>query len=630
MDNADLTFGDETTLCGSTGAALGHIDQYELVRELGGGGFGCVYLARDTVAGIEVAVKGLPPEVKHNKEELENIRENFALVSRLHHPNIAAALVLHPVQGTFYATKDAMEKLRVFEGDTLQVMEYAPGETLSRWCKRFPDMRVPLETALVIVRQISVALDYAHERRIIHRDVKPANVVVGTESNGKMAVRVLDFGLAAEIRTAVARVSREVCDTSGTRTYMAPEQWAGEKQGPATDQYALAVLFCELATGEVPFAAVFGTGNTELMRQAVRNDEPKLPDWLSVGVRSVLAKALAKRGEDRFESCVAFADALQAALSGEDDKKWILIVGALLSFAALAVGLRYWLHPSPESQPELSSAVSNMVPVTNLPIVITADGNAAPVAVESAPDARAVSVRQPEAEHEALKLSVEVSEESASPKRLCVKVHGDEMTVVMTNGVAVSLACCKIHGGKVWVGRTEVTQEQWMALMGENPSSWQGRSNPVEQVSLADCRKFCNELSGNDAGWLFRLPTSDEWTSACHAHVGEDYHWGTSPCDDEGRPRGNFLVMDGDPVRGTVAVGSYEPNAFGLYDMHGNVAEWCGDGKVCGGSYDSKMSDCTVASILKADDTGARRKRIGFRIVAIERQNERAEAKRKE
>ena len=152
----DVTMGNDVTMASgaSSGASQGRIDQYELVRELGGGGFGCVYLAKDTVAGIEVAVKGLPPEVRHNKEELENIRENFALVSRLHHPNIAAALVLHPVRKTFYATKDAMEKLRVFEGDTLMVMEYAPGMTLSKWRRQFPGKRVPYDLAVDVVRQI--------------------------------------------------------------------------------------------------------------------------------------------------------------------------------------------------------------------------------------------------------------------------------------------------------------------------------------------------------------------------------------------------------------------------------------------------------------------------------------------
>ena len=309
-ERIDVSMGNDVTMVSGRGKPLGHIDQYELLRELGGGGFGCVYLAKDSVAGVEVAVKGLPPEVRHNKEEIERIRENFALVSRLHHPNIAAALVLHPVVKAEYASRDVAEKLRVFERDTMMVMEYAPGVTLSQWCKQFPERKVPVETATHIVRQIASALDYAHGEKIVHRDVKPANVMIETKTDGSLVARVLDFGLAAEIRSSMGRVSREIRDTSGTRPYMAPEQWRGAKQGPATDQYALGVIFYELMTGVVPFASAFECGDPMIMLTALTTQAVEIPSDLPKEMRNALERVFAKAPEERFASCADFITAL--------------------------------------------------------------------------------------------------------------------------------------------------------------------------------------------------------------------------------------------------------------------------------------------------------------------------------
>ncbi len=309
------TIGNMPTMRQYTGSALGRIDQYELLKELGGGGFGTVYLARDTVSGVDVAVKGLPPLVKNNREEMENIRSNFALVSRLHHPNIAAALVLHPAKEVTYAAEDARQKLRVDPGDTLMVMEYAPGVTLSKWRKQFPNGIVPFAKALEITRQIASALDYAHERKIVHRDVKPTNVMVETAADGLVTARVLDFGLAAEVRSSMGRVSREIHDTSGTRPYMAPEQWGGDSQGPATDQYALAATFYELVAGHVPFANAFETGDPMIMITVVTTRQPEMPNGLPESARNALAKALAKKPSDRFASCCDFTAALAGSVS---------------------------------------------------------------------------------------------------------------------------------------------------------------------------------------------------------------------------------------------------------------------------------------------------------------------------
>ena len=338
----EKSFGSENTLVERQ--ILGRIDQYELIRELGGGGFGTVYLARDTVSGVEVAVKGLPPAIKNNLEELENIRANFALVQRLHHPNIAAALVLHQAAAVDYSDAGTRDKLRVLPGETLLVMQYAPGVTLSQWRKQFPGRKVPLEKALDIVSQIASALDYAHSQKIIHRDIKPSNVVVETRADGSAVARILDFGLAAEVHSSMSRISKEVCDVSGTRPYMAPEQWLGRRQGPATDQYALAALFHELVTGEVPFSSVFDTGDPVVMMNVVGREVFAAAPELPKPVRLALCRALAKNPEERFAACGDFAAALGGAKAKPAGGHRLLKgVAALWAAAAVAAaGVTAW------------------------------------------------------------------------------------------------------------------------------------------------------------------------------------------------------------------------------------------------------------------------------------------------
>ena len=130
--------------------SLGRVDQYEILRKLGGGGFGVVYLAKDSDSGIEVALKTLHPLLKHNAEEMDALREKFALVARLTHQNIAKALVLHRVREANIWNEEVRNELRLSSGDPVMIMDYAPGVTLSRWRRQFPRGIVPLESALDI------------------------------------------------------------------------------------------------------------------------------------------------------------------------------------------------------------------------------------------------------------------------------------------------------------------------------------------------------------------------------------------------------------------------------------------------------------------------------------------------
>ena len=186
---------------------LGRIDQYDIIRKLGGGGFGVVYLVRDTQSDVDYAIKTLHPLLKSNPEEMENLRSQFKLVSKLNHSHIASAMILHPVREVVYFSEDVRKELRLSSGDFVMVMKYASGVTLSQWRKQFDNGIVPVDIAIDICKQVASALDYAHSEKIIHRDIKPSNIMVETREGTPIA-RVLDFGLAAEIRSSMSQIGR--------------------------------------------------------------------------------------------------------------------------------------------------------------------------------------------------------------------------------------------------------------------------------------------------------------------------------------------------------------------------------------------------------------------------------------
>ena len=724
----ELSIGDALTLrdpaVASKAAHLGRIDQYELIRELGGGGFGCVYLARDSVAGIEVAVKGLPPEVRHNKEELENIRRNFALVSRLHHPNIAAALVLHPVVNAEYASGDAKAKLRVFERDTMMVMEYAPGVTLSQWRKQFPDGKVPFERALPIVRQVAAALDYAHAQRIIHRDVKPSNVMIETHEDGSVVARVLDFGLAAEIQSSMCRVSQEVREKSGTRPYMAPEQWQGKSQGAYTDLYALAAMFYELITGDVPFASVFTCGDPMIMMTAITGQTFDPDHTLPRHVRMAVVRAMSKKPADRFSSCGAFV----RALSERSASRWKLVAGVSGAILVLGVaGTTFWVQDGRRKaaeqlaaelrQQEKAKAAREAAARAEREAAAKAACEAAAkaereaaakaareAAVKAEREAAEKSAREAEAKakadalrkdaerkaredaerrakaQEAARAEREAAEKSAreaEAKAKQAKAKADALReeadrkareeaarkvreeanrkaredaecrakeesekktlgaltpvadfavtdtgklpsgtvrrVMLPGNVPVEMIWCAsgttVDGKPVngfWLGKFEVSQALWRAVMKENPSRFLAdnpETAPVESVSRDDCLLFIEKLNGLSGTKGFRLPREAEWEYACRAGSTSAFFWGDAESSDR--------MCAGGTATQPVATGKYAANNWGFCDMHGNVAEWCDDRfggsgddaedayVLRGGSWRSSADEATSSSRMR-------------------------------
>jgi eukaryotic-like serine/threonine-protein kinase len=254
--------------------------RYEIVRELGRGGMGVVYLARDSVLEREVAYKVLPEGLRGNANALKNFLREAKAAAQLNHPNIV----------TVY---DAGES----EHGLYMAMELVEGTTLKEILRQRG--AVSANAAVYILRQMASALQYAHGRKVVHRDIKTANTMWTTEKH----VKIMDFGLAKlmeEVRNATTLIS-------GTPFYMSPEQTLGRDVDHRTDLYSLGVTLFELTTGELPFQK----GNVPYHHVHTappdpRSIKPEIPEGLS----KIILRCLQKAPAERFQSAKELLDEL--------------------------------------------------------------------------------------------------------------------------------------------------------------------------------------------------------------------------------------------------------------------------------------------------------------------------------
>ena len=274
------------------GRTLAH---YEILEKLGEGGIGRVYRARDLELGREVAIKVLPEELTANPERLTRFEREARAVAALTHPNVV----------TLYAVEHAGER-------RLLVMELVRGETLA---ERIGGGCLALDELFALAVPLAAALGEAHRQGIVHRDVKPGNVMIARDG----AVKVLDFGLAKHLLqeegeleaptvTGVPTVAGAVL---GTAAYMSPEQARGEPIDARSDVFSLGAVLYEMATGRRAFGA--GRGSLDTVA-AVLHDEPARPRSLAADlpadVEAIILRCLAKEPGRRYASAAAVHDAL--------------------------------------------------------------------------------------------------------------------------------------------------------------------------------------------------------------------------------------------------------------------------------------------------------------------------------
>ncbi len=278
----------------SAGDLLG---RYELAALIGRGGMGEVWKAYDPVRKRHVVVKLLPLLQLGNDIELQRIHDTFIKVEKIAHQSVCPVYDLgeDPRVGYFLV-------MDFIDGETLAVHRY-------RVAKEFGAF--PIESVLAILRPIAKAIDFINEAGIVHRDIKPQNIMVSHDGSKPQLV---DFGLANEIRMSSTRCSRARIDVSGTYPYMSPEQWRGMQQDGRTDQYAFAVVAYELIAGHLPFE----NADTSVLRLCVLNDCPAEISSISMDANRVIQRAMSKSPTDRFESCDDFVQKFVRALTKTD------------------------------------------------------------------------------------------------------------------------------------------------------------------------------------------------------------------------------------------------------------------------------------------------------------------------
>ena len=264
---------------GIEGTVLG--DRYVLTERVAVGGMGEVWAATDTVLDRTVAVKLLHPALSQDSDFAERFRAEARHTASLHHPNIATVF-------------DYGEDNR----KAYLVMELVVGQPLSQIIAERAPLSAP-ETASVLA-QVATALEAAHHGGVIHRDVKPANILITPDGT----VKLTDFGISRAIGAAPLTQTGQVL---GTAQYLSPEQALGQSATAASDIYSLGVVGYEMLTGERPFDS--GTVVATALAH-VNQPPPSLPDTIPVGVRDVINAALAKDPAHRPASAAAMAHAL--------------------------------------------------------------------------------------------------------------------------------------------------------------------------------------------------------------------------------------------------------------------------------------------------------------------------------
>ncbi|MDJ0516142.1 MAG: SUMF1/EgtB/PvdO family nonheme iron enzyme [Trichodesmium sp. MO_231.B1] len=523
----------DTIFCQSCGEKLVLAERYCPIKIIGQGGFGRTFQAVDKYKPSKpfCVIKQFFPQAQGTKT-LSKAAELFAQeAERLdglgRHPQIPELLA--------YFTQDNRQYL---------VQEFIDGQNLQQELEEsgaFNESQI-----LELLKNLLPVLEFIHSQQVIHRDIKPENIIRKSppaplgKGGDRGDIVLVDFGAAKyATMTALGRTGTVI----GSAGYAAPEQAVG-KVTFSSDIYSLGVTCIHLLTGVEPFDLFDVSESDWVWRDYLKSS-------VSDEVGEILEKMIVGATKKRFKNVGEILSLIRPTYqplkpnsppqisqpsTGESEK------GELFTFEVVTVNISgYIINRTQGSARQKIEDLGNGI---KLEMVYIPGGS--------------FLMGSPEDE--------EGREQNESPQH--------EVTLE-----------------PFYMSKYPITQEQYQAMMGNNPSNFKGENRPVEKVNWHDAIEFCKKVS-RKTGKIYRLPSESQWEYACRAGITTPFYFGETITSELVNYNGNYpyAYAPKDQYRQeTTDVGSFPPNAFGLYDMHGNVLEWCQD--VWHGNYNGAPTD---------------------------------------
>ena len=496
--------------------------KYRIIKKLGQGGFGITYLAENTLLEGKVAIKEfffkeycerddsascVTIPKSGNREIVERFKLKFVKEAR------TIFRLNHP---NIVRIHDVFEE----NGTAYYVMEYIEGESLGDMVKRRG--AIPEAEALGYVKDAARALEYIHSKNINHLDIKPGNLMKRKEDG---RIIVIDFGVAKQYAAVISEGCTPACISYGYSPAVLYRKNGEQSFSPQSDVYALAATLFKLLTGNTPPEAI------EVLSEGLPVAELQ-EKHISRPVISAIAMAMKGRHE-RTQTIAEFVSNLENRAN--KSKKPVFKSGWLWAVVVAVTIVAIWLMV-PFNKGASSDNSSNDSIYT--PKIKTFYANGVPFEMV---EVRGGTFRM-----------------GATSEQGCDAYDWEKPVHSVT-----------LSG--YYIGKTEVTQALWKAVMGSNPSYFKGDDLPVECVSWDDCQEFIRKLNSL-TGQHFRLPTEAEWEFACRGgnnSLGYKYS-GSDNIDNVAW----YCDNSGDE---THPVATKSPNELGIHDMSGNVWEWCSD-----------------------------------------------------